>query len=52
MKDTKENKERTNLTLSPEIKKAGLQYAEELGVSFSAFVSMRIADYKRKGVKK
>ena len=48
----KENKERTNLTLSPEIKKAGLRYAEELGISFSAFISMRIADYKGKGIKK
>jgi hypothetical protein len=48
----RDNKERTNVTLSPEIKKAGLKYAEELGISLSAFISMRIADYKRKGEKK
>jgi hypothetical protein len=51
MAQTKENKEKTHLTLAPEIKKAGLKYAEELGMSFSAFVSMRIADYKGKGKK-
>ena len=48
----KEKKERTNLTLSPKIKKAGLRYAEERGFSFSAFVSMLIADYKGKVDKK
>ena len=43
----KENKEKTHLTLSPEIKKKGFADAENLGMSFSAYVSMLIAKYKK-----
>lgn len=49
MAQTRENKEKTHLTLAPEIKKKGISDAENLGMSFSAYVSMLIANYKRKG---
>lgn len=49
MARSKERKESTNLTLSPEIKKKGFADAENLGMSFSAYVSMLIANYKKKG---
>ena len=42
-------KKSTNLTLAPEIKKKGFADAENLGMSFSAYVSMLIANYKKKG---
>ena len=47
MADIKEKKEKIHLTLSPEIKKVGFECANTLGVPFSSFVSMLIADYKR-----
>lgn len=47
MRENKENKERTNLTLAPEIKKKADRCSEELGMSMSAFISMLIANYKR-----
>jgi hypothetical protein len=47
MAQTKENKEKTHLTLSPEIKRKGFADADNLGMSFSAYVSMLIANYKR-----
>jgi hypothetical protein len=51
--DMAQNNERikksTNLTLAPEIKKKGLMDADNLGMSFSAYVSMLIANYKKKG---
>ena len=45
MAQTRENKEKTHLTLSPEIRKKGFADAENLGMSFSAYVSMLIANY-------
>ena len=45
-----QGKEKTHLTLSPEIKKIGLEDAENWGMSLSAYVSMLIAkNHEKKG---
>lgn len=50
MEQNKERKESTNLTLAPEIKKIGIEDAEDWGMSLSAYVSMLIAkNHEKKG---
>ena len=48
MSQTKENKEKIHLTLAPEIKRKGFADSDNLGMSFSAYISMLIANYKGK----
>lgn len=44
MEQSRENKEKMHLTLAPEIKKIGSEDAKSWGMSFSAYVSMLIAN--------